>query len=184
MLPNATNPILISPQNTSNIEYLDSASNSPLRAQALILPAFGNQTKYNLANTIFNAQRLFGDYCIRCKLLRYFSVRQGQYYLTAQSSNLNFVYSLQPSYSQLFEMSQNVDGTWSFKDYNGRYIRAYSDLVSINYHTVIGATERWWVERHGNHVHIQSAYYYHNYWITGAGNILQQLNGGASPYIM
>jgi hypothetical protein len=103
--------------------------------------------------------------------------------LTAQPLNLNFTYATQPAASQLFEGSQNVDGTWSFKAYNGRYIRAFSDLTTINYQNFIGATERWWVERHGNHVHIQSAYYYHNYWISSSG-LLKQLNGGASPYVV
>lgn len=39
------------------------------------------------------------------------------------------------------------------------------------------------MERHGNHVHVQSATFEHFYWISSF-NVLKQLNGGASGFIV
>jgi hypothetical protein len=141
------------------------------------------QTKYDLAKNIFNAERIFGDYCLRCKSIKYFSFRQGTRYLTAQATNLNFITGTNPTADQLFEGIQNSDKTWSFKASNGRYIRANADLITINYNNAIGLNERFYIERHGNHVHIQSANFYHVYWAT-FGSLLRLLNGGASPYVI
>lgn len=89
-----------------------------------------------------------------------------------------------PTNAQLFIGEQQIDGTWAFKSLTqNKYIRASNDGSTINYQTYIGAWERWWIERHGNHVHIQSAQFQHNWWIF-SGSLLKQLNGGASPLIM
>lgn len=115
---------------------------------------------YTLANTIFNSQKYFGSYCDRCKSLEYFAFRMGNRYLTAGSSQLTFNINsgLNPLNSQLFIGEQQVDGTWAFKSLTqGRYIRADSNGATINYQTFVGPWERWYLERHGNHVHIQSA---------------------------
>lgn len=77
-----------------------------------------------------------------------------------------------------------MDGTWAFKSLTqGRYIRADNNGVTINYQNYVGAWERWYMERHGNHVHVQSAQFEHNYWVTSAGT-LEQFNGGASSVIV
>jgi hypothetical protein len=65
----------------------------------------------------------------------------------------------------------------------GKYIRADSNLSTVNWQTYVGPWERWYMERHGNHVHVQSAQFSHCYWIN-SGSTLQQLNGGASMLIV
>jgi hypothetical protein len=125
-----------------------------------------------------------GDLCNRCKKFEYFAFRQGNYYLTAYSTQLRFVSSSSPGNSQLFRGYQQVDGTWAFQSLsNGKYIRARNDNTTIDYQTYAGAWERWYMERHGNHVHIQSAQFSHRYWIN-SGSVLKQLNGGASSVIV
>ncbi len=61
------------------------------------------KTKYNLANTIFNAQKIFGPFCTKCQL-KYFAFRVygTNNYLTAQFSNLVFQASTNPTSQQLF----------------------------------------------------------------------------------
>jgi hypothetical protein len=39
---------------------------------------------YTLANTIFNSQTYFGNFCDRCKKLEYMAFRMGNRYLTAK----------------------------------------------------------------------------------------------------
>ncbi len=39
---------------------------------------------YTLANTIFNSQKYFGNFCDRCKKLEYMAFRMGNRYLTAK----------------------------------------------------------------------------------------------------
>lgn len=65
----------------------------------------------------------------------------------------------------------------------GKYIRASNDGSTINYQTFIGPWERWYIERHGDHCHIQSGQFESHYWIF-SGGFLQQLNGGASSLIV
>jgi hypothetical protein len=143
------------------------------------------KTKYNLAIDIFNAQSVFGGFCSKCQSLKYFSFKTGSSYLTAQPANLVFVNnpSGSPNANQLFEGIQNADETWSFKANNGKYIRADPNLSSIKYNNIIGLNERWYIERHGNHVHIQSGIYYQYYW-ANSGSLLTNLNGGASMYVV
>jgi len=81
----------------------------------------------------------------------------------------------------LFTAEQQVDGTWAFKSLSqNKYIRASNDGTTINYQSFVGSWERWYIERHGDHVHIQSAQFTYNWWIFDSF-VLKQLNGGASP---
>ena len=111
----------------------------------------------------------------------------GTLYLTAQPTNLVFQAPPQPSNpsnSQLFTAYQNVDGTWAFQSLsNGKYLRALNNGFTIDYQTYIGSWERWYIERHGDHVHIQSAQFSHFYWST-SGNTLTQQSGGARNYMV
>ncbi len=73
-----------------------------------------------------------------------------------------------------------MDGTWAFKSLTqNRYIRASNDNVTINYQSFVGAWERWYIERHDDHLHIQSAQFIHNWWVFN-GLVLEQRNGAAS----
>jgi hypothetical protein len=84
----------------------------------------------------------------------------GNRYLTAQSSQLKFDINLSgsPLNTQLFIAEQQIDGTWAFKSLTqGKYIRADSNGSTVNYQTFVGPWERWYMERHGNHIHVQSA---------------------------
>jgi len=141
---------------------------------------------YTLATTFFNSQKYFGDVCSRCKKLEYLSFRQGTYYLTAGISGFTFVASSSsgPTNAQLFTAEQQIDGSWAFRSLTqGKYIRASNDGVTVNMQTFVGPWERWYMERHGNHVHVQSAQFENYYWI-GSGLVLRQLNGGASSFIV
>ena len=139
---------------------------------------------YNLATTFFNSQKYFGDVCNRCKKLEYFAFRMGNTYLTANAGNLQWVASGSPANNQLFIGEQQIDGTWAFKSLTqGKYIRADSNGVTINWQTFVGPWERWYMERHGNHVHIQSAQFQFFYWVN-SGSVLRQFNGGASALIV
>ncbi len=108
----------------------------------------------------------------------------GKFYLTAQWSNLNFQFSSSPMNNQLFIAQQQVDGTWAFKSLTqGKYISASNDGFNINYSTNVGPWERWYMERHGNHVHIQSAQFQYYYWIS-SGLTLKQTYAGASSFVV
>jgi len=122
--------------------------------------------------------------CNRCKKLEYLAFRQGTLYLTAFANDLKWMTSSSPSNSQLFLAEQQIDGTWAFKSLSeGKYIRASNDGTTIDWQTFVGPWERWYMERHGSHVHVQSAQFSHFYWING-GTTLQQLNGGATMLIV
>jgi hypothetical protein len=139
-----------------------------------------------MATTVFNSQKYFGGFCDRCKKLEYLAFRQGNYYLTAKSTNLKFELktSSSPLNSQLFIAEQQIDGSWAFRSLTeGKYIRARNDGTTIDYQTYVGPWERWYMERHGAHVHVQSAQFRYFYWIS-SGLTLAQLNGGASAVIV
>ena len=85
--------------------------------------------------------------------------------------------------SQLFVGEQQIDGTWAFKSLTAnKYIRADKN-GTINYQTYVGPWERWYMERYGRYVFIQSAAFTHFYWIT-SGATLKLLDGSASTYIV
>jgi hypothetical protein len=111
----------------------------------------------------------------------------GTLYLTAQASGLVFQAPpspSNPSNSQLYSAYQQVDGTWAFQSLsNGQYIRASNDGSTVDYRSYVGPWERWYIERHGNHVHIQSAQFESYYWTTSSLSLKQQY-GGASMYIV
>jgi len=139
---------------------------------------------YTMATTLFNSQKYFGDMCNRCKSFEYFAFRMGNGYLTAGLTGLNFQVSSSPSNSQLFIGEQQIDGTWAFRSLTqGKYIRASNDGVTINWQTYVGPWERWYIERHGNHAHVQSAQFQYYYWVSSSG-VLQQLYSGASAVIV
>lgn len=113
---------------------------------------------YTMATALFNSQKYFGDMCDRCKKIEYFAFKIGKGYLTAGSDSLTIQTSSSPTNSQLFIGEQQIDGTWAFKSLSqGKYIRASNDGTTINWQSFVGPWERWYIERHGNHVHIQSA---------------------------
>jgi hypothetical protein len=86
-----------------------------------------------------------------------------------------------PSNDQLFIGYQNVDGSWAFQSLSvGKYLRASNDNYIIDYQNYIGPWERWYMERHGDHIHVQSAQFENNYWAI-FGNVLHQ-NSGASSF--
>ena len=88
-----------------------------------------------------------------------------------------------PGPSQLFVGEQQIDGTWAFKSLTAnKYIRADKN-GTINYQTYVGPWERWYMESHKSHVHIQSAAFSNFYWIT-SGATLKLLNGVSSSYIV
>lgn len=139
---------------------------------------------YNLATNFFNSQRYFGDVCNRCKKLDYFAFRMGNRYLTANAGDLQWNPATSPANTQLFTAEQQIDGTWAFKSLTqGKYIRADSNGNTINWQTFVGPWERWYIERHGSHVHIQSAQFQFFYWVN-SGPVLRQFRGGASAMIV
>lgn len=133
---------------------------------------------------MFNAQNYLGAFCDRCKKLEYFAFRFGGNYVTARPTQLTFEASTSPANNQLFIGYQQVDGTWAFQSLTeGKYIRASNDGTTINYQTFIGPWERWYMERHVSHSHIQSAQFESCYWIINSG-VVQQFCGGASSIIV
>ena len=154
-------------------------TDSELRSQAIVNPV--SVDTYSLASVAFNLNRYF-NYCDQCKKLEYIAFKVGRYYLTAQPNQLRLQLANSPSNNQLFTAEQQVDGTWAFKSLTqNRYIRAANNGVTINWQSFVGAWERWYIERHGDHLHIQSAQFVHHWWIFNNNLVLRQLQGGASP---
>ncbi len=57
---------------------------------------------YDLATTVFNAESSLGQYCNRCKSLKFFAFRVGNRYLTAFANDLRLVTISEPGDAQLF----------------------------------------------------------------------------------
>jgi len=88
-----------------------------------------------------------------------------------------------PSNDQLFIGHQSVDGTWAFQSLTqGKYLRASNDGYTINYQSYIGPWERWYMERHGSHCHVQSAQFENQYWGV-IGGVLHQYAGASALVI-
>lgn len=105
--------------------------------------------------------------------------------MTAGSNQLVLQQTSTPNNAQLFTAEQQVDGTWAFKSLTqNRYIRATNNGVTINYQSFVGAWSKWYIESHGNHVHIQSAQFEYHWWTFNSNRVLRQLEGGASPLVI
>ena len=89
-----------------------------------------------------------------------------------------------PANSQLFVGEQQIDGTWAFKSLTAnKYIRADKNRLTINYQSYVGPWERWYMESHAKHVHIQSAAFSKFFWVTIQGTLKLQ-TGVVSEYIV
>jgi hypothetical protein len=73
--------------------------------------------------------------------------------------------STNPNSSQIFTMGQNADCTWSFSN-SGSFLSTTTIYSGTWVGPVgsIGANERWYIERSGPYVYIQSAAYQYWYW--------------------
>ena len=76
-----------------------------------------------------------------------------------------FKYSTNPNASQIFTIGHNADCTWSFSN-SGSYLSTMSVYTGtwVGPVSMIGANERWYIERSGAYVYIQSASSQYWYW--------------------
>ena len=141
------------------------ATSIPAASNFRALPITTRLTDYQKANTVWNyLQQLGGGCCNKCNEICGFAIKRlgTNSYLTNRGGWYRFETTSLPSGFRIFTLSQNVDCTWTIIDSNGRYMSANSNYGSpwtalIGNKVTRGINERWYLERHNNHIHIQSA---------------------------
>ena len=74
-----------------------------------------------------------------------------------------------------------MDGTWSFQSKtNGRYLMALPGGAGVGYTPLHTLSTRWYIERHDDHIHIQSGNILGQYWIFLSNDKLTLSNGATS----
>jgi hypothetical protein len=144
---------------------------------------------FGSANNAWNAlQNLGGGCCGNCNKICGFAIKiyGTNRYLTNMGSYYQFRPSSNPNSSQIFTMGQNADCTWSFSN-SGSYLSTSSMYSGgwVGPASSIGANARWYIERHGSHVHVQSASSQYYYWSASSFSFFLSYNyGGATMLTM
>jgi hypothetical protein len=138
---------------------------STVTAFAYIAPNQG----YSNANNAWNyLQKLKGGCCNNCNNLCGLAIKMygTNYYLTNKGTYYQFVYTTTSlASSQIFSIGQNVDCTWSISN-AGSYLSTSSIYSGqwVGPSTTLGTNERWYIERSGLYVYLQSASLQYYYW--------------------
>jgi hypothetical protein len=138
----------------------------PATPQALLVVR--DAKDYDSANSAWKyLQDLEGGCCNNCNKICGFAIKifNTNNYLTNMGTWYQFKSTTNPNSSQIFTLGQNADCTWSLSN-GGKYLSTttiYSGTWVGPVNT-IGANERWYIERNGAYVYIQSAAYQYWYW--------------------
>jgi hypothetical protein len=148
---------------TANVQMEKSAPVAP--APMMIM---SRTSAYESANNAWSSlQRLGGGCCDNCKKICGFAIKLHgtNRYLTNMGTWYQFRPSTNPNATQIFTMGQNADCTWSFSN-RGSFLSTSSNFAGnwVGSAGTIGANERWYIERGGPYVYIQSASSQYWYW--------------------
>ena len=115
--------------------------------------------------------------CQGCTVIRYIAFREHntRNYLTPNGLFLGLVNG-PPGPNQLMTAQQNVDGTWSFKTKDNLYVSHNTAYSYITMAAGIGMGERFYLERKGDWMYVESAFNYRYFWTISHGTVLYELN--------
>lgn len=152
-MPAQTSP----PSTTTSSSYYSSSSGS---------------NAFSYANNAWSyLQNLGGSCCNNCTRFCGLAIKLANtsYYLTNKNSWLEFDYTYpgSPASNQIFTIGQNADCTWYISN-GGKYLSMISTFSGqwIGLSSTLGFNERWYIERNGAYVYVQSAASQYYYWTT------------------
>lgn len=131
-------------------------------------------TTFSDANNAWNyLQRLGGGCCDNCKKICGFGIKIAgtSYYLTNMGTFYRFLLTSNPNSNQIFTLGQNADCTWSISN-GGSYVSTSSIWGApwAGPASSVGTNERWYIERTGAYVVVQSAATQYSYWRASSPN--------------
>lgn len=161
----------------------DTASTEPvpLKRQQPIFRA-GTATTlaspYDQANNAWSAlSSLGGGCCSACNKLCGIAFKKmgtNEYLTNVNGVYLRFVPATIPNNNQIFIIGQLADCTWLISN-GGSYLTTVNSNNGnwVSFKNLVESTERWYLEKHDDHVHIQSALLANRYWQSDALGILR-----------
>jgi hypothetical protein len=155
----------------------DASSTETLAAKNKIFRA-GLASPYDQANNAWSAlTALGGGCCSACNKLCGIAFKKmgtNEYLTNVNGVYLRFVAATIPSISQIFVIGQLADCTWLISN-GGSYLSTVNSNGGnwVSFKNIVESTERWYLERHDDHVHIQSAFFSGKFWQADALNILR-----------